>query len=398
MRLHHQLYVILLIVPFHGAAQKSEDNLEVFGFIMLDAGYNFNTIDPDWFDAMRPTKLPSYRNQFGPYGNVYFSIRQTRLGIRTSTRTALGELKTTFFFDLYGFGASAGQTTFHLINAFAELGRISVGQTPSVFMDTDAVPVTLDYWGPCSRTFNFNLQFRYTAIDTQKEKLAFAVERPGATADGTDYRTHLDMEQVYARFGLPNVTMQYKRFTPWGHVQAGGLLKLMKWEDLSDTTAYNLSGQDLGWGMDISAVVRANKWLTFKMQALQGQGIQSYVADAPADVGLERNDDPAQPFIGKALPVWGLYLFTEYKWSNSISGTAGYACETVENSNLQTPSAFRRGQYGLVNLRYYPAENVLVGIEYQFGQRENHSDGFHSMANKFQLSFKINFASIHYKN
>lgn len=385
-------------LPFHAMAQETKGSLEVFGFIMLDAGYNFNAIDPDWFDAMRPTKLPSYENQFGPEGNLFFGVRQTRFGISTNTPTRLGDLKTTFFFDLYGFGADAGKTTFHLINAFAELGRIGVGKAPSIFMDLDAVPLTLDYWGPCSRTFNFNVQFRYTAIDTQKEKLAFALERPGATADGTDYRMHLDVEQVYPRFVLPNFTVQYKRLTPWGHVQAGGLLTLMKWEDLSDTTAYNLSGQALGWGMNLSAVLHASKRLTFKMQALYGAGVETYIADAPEDVGLERNDDPARPFVGKAIPIGGLYLFTEWKWNNRLSSTAGYAFESVENTNLQSPSAFRGGKYGLLNLRYYPLDRVLVGIEYQYGRRDNNSDGFHSTGNKLQVSFKVNFSSIHYKN
>ena len=32
---------------------------------MLDMGYQAKQNDPDWFDVVRPTKLPSYDRQFG---------------------------------------------------------------------------------------------------------------------------------------------------------------------------------------------------------------------------------------------------------------------------------------------------------------------------------------------
>ena len=34
--------------------------LDVYGFAMLDTGYQFNQNDPVWFDVVRPTKLPAF--------------------------------------------------------------------------------------------------------------------------------------------------------------------------------------------------------------------------------------------------------------------------------------------------------------------------------------------------
>jgi hypothetical protein len=65
---------------------------------------------------------------------------------------------------------------------------------------------------------------------------------------------------------------------------------------------------------------------------------------------------------------------------------------TITNSDLQSPNAFRRGQYALINLRYYPVTNLMAGIEYQYGKRDNFSDGFYSTGNKLQLSFKFSFS------
>ena len=101
-----------------------EKTFEIYGHTMLDSGYNFGQIDPNWFDVMRPTKLPAYKDEFGPDGNVFFSVRQTRFGVKTSNPTSLGDLKTRFEFELFGTGVDQGQTTFRLRQAYGELGKI----------------------------------------------------------------------------------------------------------------------------------------------------------------------------------------------------------------------------------------------------------------------------------
>ena len=50
--------------------------------------------DPNWFDVIRPTKLPAFPNQFAPNGKVFYGVRQSRLGVKSSTPTKYGELKT----------------------------------------------------------------------------------------------------------------------------------------------------------------------------------------------------------------------------------------------------------------------------------------------------------------
>src|SRR6187402_2175166 len=115
---------LIILLPLLSAAQSTQNSLELYGYIQTDVGYNFNSIDPDWFDVMRPTKLPKYKGQFGPSGNFFISVRQTRFGVRSITKTKLGELKTQFDFDFYGFGKDAGQTTIHLVNGYGQLGKI----------------------------------------------------------------------------------------------------------------------------------------------------------------------------------------------------------------------------------------------------------------------------------
>src|SRR4030095_14222711 len=254
-----------MLFPVFCLAQINKSSFEVYGYIQTDAGYNFNTIDPDWFDVMRPTKLPTYKNEFGPAGNYFMSVRQTRFGVKSSTQTKLGELRTQFYFDFIGFGKDLGQTTIHLVNGFGQLGKFIAGQTPSTFMDTEVFPVTLDYWGPCSRIFFLNIQVRYTPVYTSKQRFAIALERPGTTADGTDYSNSVDIQHVKPRLPLPNLATHYRRDWKWGYSQPQAILKYLQWENISPPPTQNLSGTDIGWGFNLSTVINAGRRLKFKL-------------------------------------------------------------------------------------------------------------------------------------
>src|SRR4029079_1785251 len=135
------------------AAPASKPSVEVYGFVMLDFGQNFTTINPNWFDTMRVTRLPAFEDQYGKDGSTFAGVRQTRLGVRSTTPTDLGDLKTTFEFELFGTGVDAGQTTLRLPHAYGELGKFGAGQTWSPFMDIDVFPNTVEYWGPTGMAF-----------------------------------------------------------------------------------------------------------------------------------------------------------------------------------------------------------------------------------------------------
>src|SRR4029077_9291226 len=152
----------------------------------------FKQNDPAWFDVVRPTKLPSFPKQFGEDGRWFSSVRQSRFGVRTSTPTDLGDLKTIFEFELFGVGVDAGQTTFRLRHAWGELGQFGAGQTWSPFMDIDVYPNSVEYWGPNGMVLFRHLQFRWMPIRNDRTQLTFAIERPGASADGGVYADRIE--------------------------------------------------------------------------------------------------------------------------------------------------------------------------------------------------------------
>ncbi len=375
------------------AAQPARPSLEVYGFAMLDFGYNFRTINPNWFDTMRITRLPSFEGEFGADNSTFAGIRQSRLGVRTSTPTDRGELKTTFEFELFGTGVDEGQTTLRMRHAYGELGQWLAGQTWSPFMDPDVFPNSLEYWGPTGMVFFRNVQVRWTPISSGGKTLMVALERPGASGDQGVYADRIELQDIQGRNALPDFSGAYKLEQKWGYIRGAGMLRQITWDHLNDD-GFDLEGSEVGWGINLSSNIKAGAKDVVRLQYVFGEGIQNYMNDSPVDVGIVNNfSNPVTPILGKAIPIQGLVAFVDHTWNSEFSSTVGYSWQENDNTEAQAPNAFRTGHYFLANILHYPAPNVMVGGELQWGRRENFSDGFKSDGLKLQVSFKYNFSA-----
>jgi hypothetical protein len=358
---------------------------------MLDMGYEAGQTDPNWFDVLRPTKLPAFENQYGEDGHFFAGVRQSRLGVKGFVPTDVGEVKTIFEFELFGTGVDAGQTTFRLRHAWGELGQVGAGQTWSPFMDIDVFPNSVEYWGPNGMVFFRNVQLRWTPwSNEQGSRFVVALERPGASADQGEYAGRIELQDVKGRFPLPDLSAHYRHVAGWGHVQLAGIVRQIKWDDLNNDQ-FDLSGDATGWGINVTTNVKLSKHV-LRAGVVYGEGVQNYMNDAPVDVGIENNfSDPRRPVVGKALPMLGLSAFIDLNWTSEWTSTAGYSMLDIDNTDGQTADAFKKGQYALANILYHPAPNVMLGPEIQWGKRENARDGFTSDDFRIQFSAKYNF-------
>lgn len=373
------------------AQDKGGSTFEVYGFAMLDMGFDFKQNHPDWFDTVRPTKLPAFKDEFGPDGKTYFGVRQSRLGVRYSTPTKYGQLKTVFEFEMFGTGVDAGQTTFRLRHAYGELGHFGAGQYWTVFGDTDAYPNSFEYWGPNGLVWFRNVQVRWMPFKG-KNSLTLALERPGASADQGLYADRIALQGIKPKLAWPDLTGNVRFDRDWGHVQFSGLVRSIRWVD-TNNDAFDLGGSAVGVGGSVSSHLNFTENNVGRFQATYGKGIENYMNDAPVDIGVQNNfGNPSKPIKGVALPVLGVSAFLDHKWNKRFNSAIGYSMLNIWNSDGQAPSAFRRGQYALGNLLYNPLDNVTVGGEFQWGRRENFSDGWSVNDYRLQFSFKYNFS------
>jgi hypothetical protein len=373
-------------------AQEPKPSMEIYGFAMLDIGHDFKQIHPDWYDTLRVTKLPSFQDEFGKDNRTFSGVRQSRLGVKTSTPTSLGELKTIFEFELFGTGVDSGQTTFRLRHAWGELGQFGAGQYWSPFTDPDAFPNSLEYWGPTGLAWYRNVQFRWTPLADEHSNLMFALERPGASGDQGVYADRIELQNIQARFPVPDFSAAYKATRKWGYARVAGQVRVIKWDDMLDDR-FDLSGSDTGWGLNFSTNLNAGKKDVIRAAFVVGAGIQNSMNDAPVDIGIQNNfGNAVTPIVGKALPMTGFSLFVDHSWNAKFSSAFGYSREDMDNTDAQADTAFRAGQYALGNLLYSPVAGMMVGGELQWGRREMFKDPYQGDGFKLQFSFKYNFS------
>ena len=384
---------LVAAVPVPARAEEpGKGRMELYGFAMLDMGYEDGQSDPDWFDVMRPTKLPSFTNEFGGDGRTYAGVRQSRFGVKTFSPIGDGELKTIFEFELFGVGTDAGQTTFRLRHAWGEYRQWGAGQSWSPFMDPDVFPNSIEYWGPSGMVFFRNVQARWMPLQGKNE-VWVALERPGASGD-PGVNVGAPGIGLTGRFPLPDLSGHYRRSGGWGHLQIAGILRRMEWDDTVPAPP-DASGSATGWGVNLSSNVKFNKD-TLKLQVVYGEGIANYMNDATADVGAVTGPD-----VGEALPLVGVVAFYDRTWSEKWTSSFGYSLVDIDNSNAQAADAFKKGQYALANLLYYPVKNLMWGGEIQWGDRTNNDDGaivggnLVESSNDLRLQFSVRYNFSH---
>jgi len=135
-------------------------------------------------------------------------------------------------------------------------------------------------------------------------------------------------------------------------------------------------------------------------QVVYGHGIASYMNDGGTDLAPEGLPPQVNPLIApgpstiraKAVPLLGVVAYYDHYWNGQWSSSIGYSFTQVDNTNLQDPDAFHKGEYASVNLLYTPAKNIMFGGEILWGKRTDH-DGASGDDWRFQFSVKYSFGT-----
>ena len=373
--------------PAAAEKEKPKGSFEVYGFAQTDAIQDFKRVDPSWTDTLRPSKIPTQKGQFGEDGGTFFSVKQTRFGVKSEYPTTCGLFKTKFEIDFFGVGGDAGQTTIRLRHAYGELGPVLAGQTNSLFMDIDVFPNTIDYWGPNGMVFFRNVQARWTPFSGDTN-FAVALERPGTDINlGTNpFGTNPTTGTIQSYNNLPDLTAQFRQQGKWGHVQLAGILRQLGFETVGNPSS-NPKGTTTGWGLNLSSNIYTFGKDKILAQVVYGEGIANYMNDAGgSDIVVTNGQATAQKLLG-------IVAYYDHYWTDKWSSSIGYSRSQVDNINGQTDGAFKLGQYGSVNVLYYPWKDTMFGVEYLYGQRED-KNGASGEDHRIQFSFKYSFGKV----
>jgi hypothetical protein len=391
------MITVLAAGAWHPAcAEEPTRNFEIYGFAMADWIQDTKRVDPSWQDAFRPSRIAAPEGEFGSNGQSSLSVKQSRFGVKgvlpTSDHAPPVSFK--FEFDMFGVGADAGKTTIRLRHAYGEWGQLLAGQTHSLFMDIDVFPNVIDYWGPPGMVFFRNVQVRWTAYRTANDSIAVAIERPGNDVDPGNIREIQGYENatVNPDQTLPDFTGQYRHDDTWGHYQLGVIFRKVGFE-------YSLAGEPFqkghqtGWGLDLSTAINMFDKDKLLLSLVEGAGIASYMNDGGMDIAPTTVPTGNPPGIGsEAVPLTGVMAYYDHYWNSMWSTTFGYSFTQVSNTNLQSDTAFHKGEYASVNLLYYPVAKVMVGVELMWGKLHN-NNGTSGDDVRFQFSAKYDFGA-----
>jgi len=242
--------------------------------------------------------------------------------------------------------------------------------------------------------FYRNVQIRWTPYRTDSSHFALAIERPSNDIDPGNLRLIPGLEglEVNNDEELPDLTMQFRYGDDWGHLQLGGILRKVGFEIRASGTDAWTEGSETGWGINVGTVFNVLEKDAIRLQVVYGEGIASYMNDGGMDLApaVSYRAGVASDLQAEAVPLTGVLAYYDRYWSSKWSSSIGYSFTEVDNTNFQDPGAFKKIDYASGNLLYYPAENLMLGGELMWGQREN-NDGASEDDVRFQFSVKYNF-------
>lgn len=323
-----------------------QTEVEFYGYIKVDAVYDFGAeLGNTTFGLVGLT---------GDDGDEYFNAtaQQTRLGFRTTTPTALGELGTQVEIDFYGgTGAFSTEDPYdpRVRHANVTLGGFLIGKDWTTFMPISSYPITLDFQGVAGIPFARQEQIRYTH-------------------EAGNFITELALEESNGDSDHPVGIAAIAYDTDPLLVRLSGL-----YGSVND----GLGGSEDAYGINLSTTAQLWEGATLDAAYTYGEGIASYLVFLGDDVDAD----------GDAIEQQSAYLGVAQEFGEKWTARAIYGYrenETGASDATESLSSFH------LNAQYDIVENTTVGVEYFHGTRDTFGGGSYDV-DRIQASVQYNF-------
>ncbi len=351
---------------------KSDLSFKVGGYVKLDFIHDLDFIPSG--DTFVQTQIPvDGTSDAQRSGETRLTARQSRINLDVRAPTQLGQFRAFTEGDFFG-----SSSTFQLRHAFGELGHLLAGQTWSTFMDISAWPESLGFEGPDVAVFARQAQVRWTQPVTNELTLAVGLEDP--SGDFTDPAGGVDSSDALNQW--PDLTSHLRLQDSWGHLQLGGLVRQIQFDD-----GAGQSGDVLGWGVALSGRLYTLGQDNIQFQATYGDGVGRYIQGL---IGTGSDAAPSASGEFEALPAVAAFLSYQHWWTDTLRSTVGGEHGEVDNSAGQPGTAIKNFQGAGVNLVWNVVPRVTVGLQYAWARNEV-KDGRDGTARRLQASAQFNF-------
>ena len=355
----------------------TKTSFQIGGYVQLDAIFDADRVGNK--DSFVVNSIPTDGEKSGS-GNTNFSIRQTRLFLKTQTPTeSWGNLVTYVEVDFQGTDGAEPRIR-HAYGQIGDKNQFLAGQTFSAFQDATIFPTTLDAQGPPGIINNRRPQVRYRHEFSDQWNAVIAVEDPAS-----EITTPAGFSGVKSQ-PYPDLDGNVRWQPDWGHLQLSGVLRYLQFDPDAGSRE-----SDVGYGLSLTGSVKTirldEKHIdSILFQAAGGNGIARYLNDTNGQNLDAVLFAPGDNLDG--LPAAAGVLAYQHWWNRKWASTVGYSVVVIDNRSSEAGSDYHQGQYGMFNVRYYPAERVMLGGEVLYGVREDH-DG--STGDDLRLQFSAQY-------
>jgi len=260
-----------------------------------------------------------------------------------------------------------------LRHAFVTWNDWLIGQTWNTFMDVATLPESVDFIGPAgATTFGRQTQIRYS-----RNNFAIALENPETTITPFGGAGRIVTDDHL----LPELAARYTWKGDWGHVQLGGMLRQLSYEN----DAAGIDDSATSWGLSLSGKFPVGRD-DFRWMVHHGDGLGRHVGLNFVNAAVLTDNGDLE-----AIGTTGGFVAYRHWWSDKLRSTAAFGYLDVDNPVEYTGTGVNSGNWsGQVNLFYTPVDSLSFGIEYLTAEREIES-GDSGRLDRVQFTSKYSF-------
>jgi len=302
----------------------------------------------------------------------WMDMHQSQLRLRGQNETRGGPVIGYLEGDFWG--ANKG---FRLRHLWLEYRFVHLGQDWTFFGDKEIWPNVFEWDGPPSGVWRREPELRFLFRRTSGWQYEVGIGNPGAEIT---FNTDVDKNVEPANQAVPDVIGALNKTTESGHFRVTGIYRSLR---------YKTSGNDVsvsGFGMTVSGYIGTgkDKKNPVQFQFVAGRGIATYLVSYS---GLNYDAAPDGAGNIKAIPAFGGWASYEHwfddRWhANVVGGFSGYRTHEMKSYEIPGPGYTAEDSkielsnlYGLVNVMYDWLPNLVVGAEYNWGNKDTRHFG-----------------------
>ncbi|WP_171227856.1 DcaP family trimeric outer membrane transporter [Ruegeria sp. HKCCA4008] len=333
--------------PANGDFRIGNTVLDVYGYVKADFFYDFE-FDQGDTAFVNVIGEPSAATD-GTFGAT---VRQSRIGLRTTTPSGIGDIGGQLELDLFGSGGTAELRVRHANITIGD--NWLIGQTWTNFMPLDTYPTSVEFNGPVGIPFARVPQVRYTNSFGTNTSFAVSIEENvgGSNSDDpvlTASAEYNDGTYVARLSGL------------YGKAESGNVEV--------DQTGFTISGSVRPWQGGL-----------FQVNYVNGEALGPYL------IGL------GDPIVnGQANDVDGYTIEFRQDLSPKWNVGIAYGKEDYDLPTSTGTLSFTELETIHVNAFYKATEDLTLSAEYIYGERNDAPTGRTFDGNRVQLAAQLNF-------